>query len=1095
MKKITATLGMLIGFFCLMLLINTTSATVNVEITPNAAGDETNILNEVPDGTPHWQIVSDISTSTYLYIYNDDSQVFYRDFFNLGSFSGEGAISYIKISVSSKGSYMGGSSGRIRISTKSGGTINETATILTSTYDDGYVTTTRYFTHDKSDGNLWEWSDIPDLQVGISGWSDPATSRGERFAWVRVWIGAENNWITTGDSSEVEETTATLDFSGYSDETVTVGFWVNDASPADGDNYDFNFTGGGYSGSPFSGSYNAVGLSPGVHYYYRAWWKTATDFGSSSVENDFLTKPLAPTNLVFSYTTTDVTLSWDNGTGMDKSIVVVKIGGYPTDVGDGTIVYNDTLNTTIDTGFASWTSRYYRVWSYAESGALSKLSDGYVENNTQVATFNVIFPDFLKVGEYIDARGMIMDGNGRAIVEFVAMTTVNYAINDSIAIGPAYWNCSNGNYECTIPTTSILPGEYEIVIVFTNSTGSNFTFRHTLYLSINPGGGTYSDAILHISWYNTNIGLGLPDETLQLFVNGLRKISKTYYTYIGENVSIQVKDYYDVTLYYGNVTMSGTYNFIDMGLTFHEYDFSNTRNEYYVVGFLRQGAGRWFEKIVPSHGQDSFLLPTGQYSIHVYNSDLTVDVIWNEQVNRSRGYLIQGDDVTLVIQGLSVVGDDILEIRYTLDDALTPDVRVISKNPPMIYSIFDLEGMALGIGPIKICPNLVTIATTKNDSYGQSISSIPWIPKNDTVLNGIITVLKDTLYISGPGSVTYVNITYTDTGELLSNTSYIPAKVDLYGENITIEASDSIAVRREVKYHQVRKFDWNYWAHNGTYTMGESVINSMNIPLYDVYSIVELVEDSNPDFSTMVFRDMSNDGIVMEKGTDYDATETSIHFYWMGMAALEERGFTITYRRHFYESYDYSEAYYDVGTYHTEKLNGFAYNAFDINWLNDKSQIFRGALYVKLNFDIPDARLDAGSVRIYDEGNQQELDKQLFIPTEDFIIISADAMGDVNPGGGRKFTVYFSIKEFPGANPETYLTGTILFKFGAVPITLFLIFQLIGMGLIFGGVGLYVFPSKRKKKDPKSVGQLAQIIFVLGCFIIFMIYILHANGV
>ena len=1095
MKKITATLGMLIGFFCLMLLINTTSATVNVEITTNAAGDETNILNEVPDGTPHWQIVSDISTSTYLYIYNDDSQVFYRDFFNLGSFSGEGAISYIKISVSSKGSYIGGSSGRIRISTKSGGTINETATILTSTYDDGYVTTTRYFTHDKSDGNLWEWSDIPDLQVGISGWSDPATSRGERFAWVRVWIGAENNWITTGDSSEVEETNATLDFSGYSDETVTVGFWVNDATPADGDNYDFNFTGGGYSGSPFSGSYNAVGLSPGVHYYYRAWWKTATDFGSSLTENDFLTKPLAPTNLVFSYTTTDVTLSWDNGTGMDKSIVVVKIGGYPTDVNDGAIIYNDTLNTTIDTGFASWTSRYYKVWSYAESGVLSKVSDGYIENNTQVATFNVIFPDFLKIGEYIDARGMVMDGAGNAIVGYVSMTTVNYAGNDSIAIGPAYWNCSDGNYQCTIPTTSIIPGEYEIVILFTNNTGYNFTFRQTIYLSINPGGGIYSDAVLHISWYNTNLGLGLPDETLQLYIDGIRKISKTYYTYIGAELTVQVKDYYNISLYYGNFTMNGSYNFIDRGLTFHEYDFSNTRDEYYVVGFLRQGASRWFEKIVPSNGQDSFLLPTGNYSLHVYNSDLTVDVIWNEKVNRSRGYLIEGDDVVLIIQGLSVVGDDILEISYVLNDALTPDVRVISKNPPMIYSIFDLEGMALGIGPIKICPNLVTIATTKNDTYGAVLNSIPWIPDNDTILNGVITILKDTLYLSGAGTISYVNITYTDTGLLLSNTTHVPSKVDLYGENVTITSSGSVAVRREIKYQQVRKFDWNYWQHNGSYTMGESVINPLDTPLYDVYSIVELVEDSNPDFSTIIFKDMGNDGAILEKGTDYDCTETAIHFYWQGMLALEERGFTISYSKQFYESYDYSESYYDVGTFHTKQWNGLGYNAFDIEWTNNKGKISRGALYVKLNFDISGAQLDKNSVRIYDDGNQVELDKKYFIPTEDYIIINAEAMGDINPGSGRKFTVYFLAEEYPGVNPETYFTGTVLFKLGVVPITLFLIFQLIGIGLVFGGVGLFAISSGKKKAIKEKNIEIAKILFVLGCFIIFMIYILHANGV
>ena len=48
---------------------------------------------------------------------------------------------------------------------------------------------------------------------------------------------------------------------------------------------------------------------------------------------------------------------------MNKSVVVIKEGGYPKNPGDGTVVHNGTLNLTVDTGFASWTSRYYRVFN------------------------------------------------------------------------------------------------------------------------------------------------------------------------------------------------------------------------------------------------------------------------------------------------------------------------------------------------------------------------------------------------------------------------------------------------------------------------------------------------------------------------------------------------------------------------------------------------------------------------------------------------------------------------------------------------------------------------------------------------------------
>jgi len=708
------------------------------------------------------------------------------------------------------------------------------------------------------------------------------------------------------------------------------------------------------------------------------------------------------------------------------------------------------------------------------------------------ANFNLIIPPYLEVGQYFHSEGLISDSDGNAISGMIAETRLLFANGtDVLSVNPKH-NCTGGNYKCTFSTAVLPPGIYSVSIEFTDPT-SSIVFKEgsTLYLSFATPDGVYSDALVYFSFYNTNIGLGLIPETFKVYVNGVRNYLNMHYGYTGETINITIRDYYDFVMYTSDYTITQTYTGLNFGLTFHEYDFTNANDEYFYASFLKDGATRWYERVVASSGgQKSFMLPSGNYTVRVYNADNSTYLSWTETINRSKAYLIGTDGVSLIIQGQSVIMGEFLELNEDLAYAFMPDVTIISRNPPMIYSVYDKEGMAFGNDFYMICPPLITIATTRVTQYGNWINSTPMVPGNGSVLNGTVTILRDVLYLSGPGSITWVNITYTNNDTLLQNTSYIPSRIDIYGQNLTINASGNLSVLRVTKFNQERKFDWTYYPGEGYgheenragfHTAGIEIINPMSVPLYEVYAIAGFSPKSNPDGSSVEIRDTTNGGVILERGPDYDVTDTSVHFNLLSLNALETRAFTIGYYREELESYLYDEAIVSIPTYEQTVWNGDSYNFFSAHWNNLYDRTFRGALYIKIGFSVPTS-IDTETMRIWDLTNDHELDRSLFIPGSEFIRISASAIGDVLPGGSRAFDVYFLMEEFPGADPKEFHLDTEIF----MGITPFLIVFLLGVGFII--LGAVVAAWDKKNKDRWKV------CVAMGIFIVVVIYILNMMG-
>ena len=182
--------------------------------------------------------------------------------------------------------------------------------------------------------------------------------------------------VNTDNATSVEETTATLEGTlindGGEECEYRFEYDINTGEP-----YSFNtpWTGNYTSGQSFS--VNLIDLNKGTKLYFRV---QARNGGGtiSGVELSLLTKPDAPLNATaITISGTRISLTWTRGEGAQKTIVVRKIGSYPTDRTDGTVIYFNTGTSVVDSDLSLSTTYYYRLWSQV-SGS-EQWSDGYVE--------------------------------------------------------------------------------------------------------------------------------------------------------------------------------------------------------------------------------------------------------------------------------------------------------------------------------------------------------------------------------------------------------------------------------------------------------------------------------------------------------------------------------------------------------------------------------------------------------------------------------------------------------------------------------------------------------------------------------------------
>jgi len=450
-----------------------------------------------------------------------------------------------------------------------------------------------------------------------------------------------------------------------------------------------------YNATYFSA--NITSLYPGQLYHYRAVAQNSnsTVYGSDKTFTT-LWYPLSnashtPNSGISNFTNFTFNITYQDMQNRSPNIKVnISTTGWYTNQsmtwqsGSNLTGANYTYTTTLPIA-GSYT---YRFTAYL--GSISYTTSSYsITGDVTNVTFNISFPPYLEVGDYIFADGTIRNSTGGAVDGYWAYTTIQ-RYNDSVTmLGPKEYFCTNGRYSFIASTGILTPGIYNITVEFQDTTtGYTYGYTHTLYLSYTtPQTGVYSDAIVYFNFYNTNQGLGLPQETLKLYVDNQRLYNTFYYTYTGNTINVVVKDFYNTTLYSSNITINETRTFIDLGLTFHSWLFGNKNDNYYMISLLKQGATRWWERGVVPYGEREYLIPSGNYTLRIYDSDYTEIYNETQTINTSKVYVIHGTNLSEIIRGISVIKGQLLEEKTETGDQLPePNSPKTPRIKPPVYA-------------------------------------------------------------------------------------------------------------------------------------------------------------------------------------------------------------------------------------------------------------------------------------------------------------------------------------------------------------------------------------------------------------------------
>ena len=149
-------------------------------------------------------------------------------------------------------------------------------------------------------------------------------------------------------------------------------------------------------------------------------------YDKANTNSTFLTRPNPPTNLNCDFNAIQANLSWDKNLSANKTVLTVKLGSFPSNPNDGTLLYNGTGEYYVDS-YDDYTSRFYRVWSYLNwtyNPTLWHFSSDYDEANT---TYTIDPPyNGLSTYDYPDLN-LTWDRGNRSIREVVVSRNDTWA--------------------------------------------------------------------------------------------------------------------------------------------------------------------------------------------------------------------------------------------------------------------------------------------------------------------------------------------------------------------------------------------------------------------------------------------------------------------------------------------------------------------------------------------------------------------------------------------------------------------------------------------------------------------------------------------
>lgn len=390
---------------------------------PNANGTLQEYNNQFPASGSHYDKVDEaVADDSTTYIYNTVTS-YKTDTFGIPNHTTEtGTINYVKV-------YYKHLEANGQAAYTKAAVYTHTTLYVGTAYNSGgsWAVSSHQWDTNPNTSSAWTWDEIDALEIGVSGIATalPAYSN---VTQVYVEVNYTTNvppTVTSVSSSNVEETTASCtgnitDIGGGNVTSRGIQYGYSTGT------YTANVTETGtYGVGTFTG--NLTGLTEGATVFWRAFAANAFGIAYGS-ELTFHTKPLAPTGFTATAGDTQVALAWTKGVGSENTTIVGKIGSYPADRTDGTLVYSNTGTSVNHTGLTNGNHWYYRAWAYSINASLSQYSDTYAQADATPTT--VTIGSIMTEGKgrnWAVLRGQVVDDGGTTVTS----VGVDYGLTDA----------------------------------------------------------------------------------------------------------------------------------------------------------------------------------------------------------------------------------------------------------------------------------------------------------------------------------------------------------------------------------------------------------------------------------------------------------------------------------------------------------------------------------------------------------------------------------------------------------------------------------------------------------------------------------------
>jgi len=190
------------------------------------------------------------------------------------------------------------------------------------------------------------------------------------------------------------------------------------------------------SSTPWEGPYETgasyskqvTGLLAGNQYHFRAEAKHGdgtTVYGSDEIFSTTGAAPGAPTNFASSSTTTQISLSWNKGTGASDTLIRFSTDTYPATVSDGVALYLGTGTSTSHTeGLVEGVTYYYSAWGKAGTAYSTNRATTYGQLSPSLEPGELSPPEICLIEDvricesFIESGDALVVGSYKVIYEF-----------------------------------------------------------------------------------------------------------------------------------------------------------------------------------------------------------------------------------------------------------------------------------------------------------------------------------------------------------------------------------------------------------------------------------------------------------------------------------------------------------------------------------------------------------------------------------------------------------------------------------------------------------------------------------------------------